>query len=135
MPNPVVREWINAFEDKKSGTDAHAQAQAAIQTTDIADPGDAGAIPVTTGGSCALTSAGAGETRTLAIPTYIGQLLTLFHEVDGGDIDVTVASPINKAGNTGINLAAIRDSITLIGAEGGGVLLWRVLQNDGCTLS
>ena len=27
------------------------------------------------------------------------------------------------------------DSITLIGAEGGGVLLWRVLQNDGCTLS
>ena len=102
---------------------------------DIADPGDAGAIPVVNGGNCALTSAGAAETRTLAIPTFIGQLITLYHEVDGGDIDVTVASAFNKAGNTGINFDVVDDSITLIGAEKGGALLWRVVQNDGPILS
>lgn len=100
----------------------------------ITDPGDAGAIPVTRSGTCAIVTA-AAETRTLAIPTFVNQRLVLYLKTDGGDCVVTVASAINLAGNTHITLNDANDSVQLVGAYNGSALCWRVAENDGCTLA
>jgi len=100
----------------------------------IADPGNAGAIPVTSSGVCNLTSAGA-ETRTLAAPTFEGQRLTICMNVDGGDIVLTVASAINQAGNTQATFNDAGDTLNLIAARIAGALRWRLINNDGATLA
>jgi hypothetical protein len=101
----------------------------------IADPGNAGAIPVTRSGSVPITTA-AAETRTLAIPTLIGQILTISCDVYAvGDAVITVASAINQAGNTIITLNTAGDTVKLEGVQIAGVLAWRVIVNDGAALS
>lgn len=100
----------------------------------IADPGDAGAIPVTQSGSVAIVTAGS-ETRTLAIPTFIGQTLALFIDTDGGTAVITVAQPINQTGNNTITMADVRDYIKLEAISVGGALRWQVTANDGAALS
>ncbi len=101
---------------------------------DIADPGDAGAIAVTRSGSCPLVSAGA-ETRTLAIPTFAGQQISLGFKTDGGDITLTVASAVNQTGNNTLVFADAGDQIGLVAIENGAALAWRVVSNDGVALS
>lgn len=120
----------------KSGTIWTFQSKVAYGATTqtIADPGASGAIPVLSNGVCNLTSAGA-ETRTLAIPTFVGQLLTLCMDTDGGDITVTVASAANQAGNNTIVFNDAGDTVTLIGRTVGGTRRWQIVQNDGATLS
>ena len=109
--------------------------QAATATANtIADPGNAGAIPVTANGVCALTSAGA-ETRTLAIPSFMGQQLSLICDTYVGNIVVTSAQAINQAGNTIITFGVVNDNITLKAMTIGGALRWRVIANDGVALS
>jgi hypothetical protein len=100
----------------------------------ITDPGDAGAIPVTSGGSCALVTAGA-ETRTLAAPTYVGQLITLYLKTDGGDCVLTCATAVNQTGNTSLTFADAGDEITLRAIESGANKRWRVVSNDGVALA
>ena len=100
----------------------------------IADPGAAGAIPVTRSGNCAITTA-AAETRTLAIPSAIGVVLDLTCDVHAvGDAVITVASAINQAGNTTITLNTAGDFVRLAAVKIGGILAWRVVVNDGATL-
>lgn len=106
----------------------------AVQPTAITDPGDAGAIPVTASGTCAITTAGA-ETRTLAIPTFISQQITLCLDTDGGDAVVTVAQAVNQTGNNTLTMADAGDEITLRAITVGGALRWRVGSNDGVALS
>ena len=109
--------------------------QAATATANtIADPGNAGAVPVTANGVCALTSAGA-ETRTLAIPTFMGQELSLICDTYVGNIVVTSAQAINQAGNTIMTFGVVNDCITLLAMTIGGALRWRVIANDGVALS
>lgn len=104
-------------------------------TNAIADPGDAGAIPVTASGSVALVTAGA-ETRTLADPTFIGQSLSLYMKTDGGNCVVTSASDVtNTSGENIMTFADVGDSVILIAIEDGSDLEWRTLQNDGAALS
>src|ERR1041385_1100637 len=79
----------------------------------VLDPGDAGAIPVSQSGICNLTSAGA-ETRTLAVPGFAGQRLTLCMDTDGGDIVVTAAQAFNQAGNTTITFDTAGDVVDLV---------------------
>ena len=81
-----------------------------------------------------MTSAGA-ETRTLAIPTFVGQRLTLFHSVDGGAIVLTVAQAINQAGNNTATFTEVADLLVLEAVSLGGALRWRVVANDGVVLS
>lgn len=100
----------------------------------ITDPGASGAIPVTTDGVCPMTSA-AAETRTIAIPTFVGQRLTLCLDTDGGDVVVTVAQPINHAGNNTITFNDAGDTISLVAITIAGARRWRLLHNDGCVLS
>lgn len=107
---------------------------ASVRPTVHADPGDAGAIPVTSTGTCAVTTAGA-ETRTLAIPTFAGQRLTIVCTVYVGDAVITSAQAINVAGNTLITLEAAGNAIELVAVSVAGALRWRVVFNDGCTLA
>lgn len=85
-----------------------------------------------------LTLAAPGETNSLNDPAGPG--ITLNAEVvalgGGGTRIATAASPINKAGNTIMTFAALRDRITLraVSVSGGG-FAWRVIENDGVTLS
>jgi hypothetical protein len=102
----------------------------------IADPGDAGAIPVLRSGNCAITTGAVGETRTLAAPGTPGLTLVLTHDVDGGGAAViTVASAIDQTGNNTITLADAGDLLVLMSAEVAGTPVWRVVANDGAALS
>ena len=103
-------------------------------TAELTDPGDAGAIPVTDSGHCDLVTAGA-ETRTLAAPTYLGQMLLLSLKTDGGDCVITCATTINQTGNNTITLDDAGDAILLVAKAKGADLRWSVVSNDGCTLS
>ena len=107
---------------------------AGAATNAITDPGNAGAIAVTANGVCNITTAGA-ETRTLAIPTYVGQELMIGLDTDGGDCVITVASAINQTGNNTITLNDAGDNIFLKARTVGGTRRWSVVSNDGCTLS
>lgn len=103
----------------------------------VADPGTGAAIPVNRGDiSISITQNGA-ETNTLAIPTYVGQRLSLVVDVDtSGARVVTSAQAINQAGNTIITMTDVNDFIELVGVQcAGGALRWRVVVNDGCVLS
>jgi predicted RecA/RadA family phage recombinase len=100
----------------------------------IADPGDAGAIPVTSSGYCPIVTAGS-ETRTLAVPAFIGQELLLYIKTDGGTCVITVASAINQTGNNTITMADVRDVIRLVAIESGSNRVWHVVSNDGAALS
>jgi len=102
----------------------------------IADPADAGAIAVTRSGNVALTSTvGGGETRTLAIPSVQGIELAISFDVDGGDIAITVISAVNQAGNTVLTFADAGDIIVLKAVQVAGALVWRIVANDGISLS
>lgn len=103
-------------------------------TTLIADPGNAGAIPVTKSGYCPIVTAGS-ETRTLAAPATIGQELLLYIKTDGGTCVITVASAINQTGNNTITLADVRDVIRLVAIESGSNKVWHVVSSDGAALS
>lgn len=93
------------------------------------------AIPVTHSGSFPVTTA-AAETNTLAIPTFLGQTLTIFVDTyAGGDRVITSAQRINQAGNTVITLGAVGDFIKLEAITIGGALRWQVIANDGAALS
>lgn len=100
-----------------------------------ADPGDAGEIkPDRQFANCPLVSAGA-ETRTLKDPSFPGQRLTLAMKTDGGDITVTADSNINQTGNDTITFNDAGDTVVLEGIEDGSDLEWRVVVNDGASLS
>lgn len=100
----------------------------------IADPGNAGAIPVTVSGRVAIVTAGA-ETRTLAAPTIVGQRLLLYMKTDGGDGVITCSTGINQTGNNTITMNDAGDSLELVAIESGANKRWRVVYNDGCTLA
>lgn len=100
----------------------------------IADPGDAGAIAVTQSGSVQLVTEGA-ETRTLAIPTFAGQMLSIGLKTDGGDAVLTVASALNQTGNNTVTFADAGDHQLLVAIEVGAALAWREVCNDGAGLT
>jgi predicted RecA/RadA family phage recombinase len=103
-------------------------------TADLADPGNAGAIPVTDSGHCDLVTTGA-QTRTLAAPTYLGQLLLVSLKTDGGNCVITCATTVNQTGNNTITLDDAGDAILLVAKANGANKRWSVVSNDGCTLS
>jgi predicted RecA/RadA family phage recombinase len=103
-------------------------------TAELTDPGNAGAIPVTDSGHCDLVTTGA-QTRTLAAPTYLGQLLLVSLKTDGGNCVITCATTVNQTGNNTITLDDAGDAILLVAKANGSNKRWSVVSNDGCTLS
>jgi len=100
----------------------------------IADPGASGAIPVGHSGVCALTTT-AAQTRTIAVPAKVGDIIAITLSVDGGNATLTAASAINQTGNNTAVFDDAGDTLTLIATRKGAALVWRVLANDGVTLS
>jgi len=84
-----------------------------------------------------LTLAGAGETNSLAVPTFAGQILTISADTVGESATriVTVASAINATGNNTLTFDAAGEFISLYGIKLGATFAWRVLASDGVTLS
>jgi len=103
-------------------------------TNVIADPGNGGAIPVTDSGHVDIVTTGA-QTRTLAAPTVIGQLLEISMKTDGGDCVITCATTINQAGNTTITLNDAGDAVLLMAKANGANIRWSVVSNDGAALA
>ena len=102
---------------------------------EIADPGDAGAIPIDRAGVVHLVTGGA-ETRTVADPEQVGLLLSLFFLTDGGNCVVTFASPINQAGNTIATFNDATDSVHVRSVrDGASSYRWAIVGNDGAALS
>jgi predicted RecA/RadA family phage recombinase len=99
-----------------------------------ADPGNAGAIPADYSGSVQIVTA-AGETRTLANPAFVGQMLAISMKTDAGDCVIAVAAAFNQTGNNRITLNDAGDTVVLVGIESGANKRWRVMVNDGATLS
>ena len=107
----------------------------AVEPQEIPDPGNAGAIDVSRSGYMESVTT-AAQTRTLARPTFIGQQLELHCKTDGGDNVITVTGTINVTGNNTITLNDVGDYVLLRASRGAAaVLQWRVVVNDGATLS
>ena len=101
----------------------------------IPDPGAVSlAIDVTHSGSCAITTAGA-EGRTIAAPTYVGQRISLVHDVAGGSLAITAASALNQTGHTIMTMALVGAFADLTAVQIGGIKIWRILANEGVVLS
>jgi hypothetical protein len=100
---------------------------------ELTDPGDAGALPVTSSGRIALVSAGA-ETRTLAAPAAAGLELLIYMKTDGGDVVITAATAFNEAGNTTATFDNVGETLRLTSVEEGANLRWRGAVADGVTL-
>lgn len=81
-------------------------------SNEIADPGNAGAVPVAQGGHVAIVTA-AAETRTPAAPTAAGQQILLAMKTDGDDCVIAVATGINQTGNNRIMMNDAGDTILL----------------------
>jgi hypothetical protein len=106
-------------------------------TTNISDPGDGAAVPVTASGTINLTIAeSAAETNALAIPTFAGQELAINAGTvgSGGTRVITSAQAVNQTGNTTLTFAASADFILLKAVKIGAALRWRVAVNDGVAL-
>ena len=119
-----------------TGAGALTSTEGGVRPSVITDPGPAGAIVVTEAyATCSLTSTGAGaEARTLAIPTFAGQRLTMVQTVlgAGGDvITVTVASAFDVTAHTTIAFNAVWDTCDLIAMTVAGALHWVLLTNIG----
>jgi hypothetical protein len=100
------------------------------------DPGDGNAIPTTLQGSVPLSIGAGAETNTLAAPTRSSQELALVSDIAGGGTrEVTFSSAMNTTGNTIATFSAVGQFLQLRGTVVGGSLVWRVIANDGVTLS
>ena len=109
--------------------------QAGAVWLEIPDPGDTGSFGEH-GGFINLVTGGT-EARTLADPVGVGELLTLNFLTDGGGtLTITATSGVNQAGNTSIALADANDYMSFISIrDGEGTYAWRILINDGASLS
>ena len=109
---------------------------ALVLENDIADPGDATAIPVTASGSISLVTGGA-ETRTLADPPAgsIGREIALSLDTDGGDCVITSASAVNQTGDNTLLFDAVGETVVVKAIEIAGAPKWRIIGIDGATPS
>lgn len=101
----------------------------------IADPGDAGAIPVIYPKAICKLTTGAADTRTIAAPTMEDQELTVYVTVDGGTVVITVATTVNVANNNTITMADVGDYFKLRSVDEAGTFRWVIVENDSAALS
>lgn len=121
-------EWDASANQLNMRGAAHIALQTIVAATGTA-------IPVTHSGSFPITQNGA-ETNTLAIPTFLGQTLSIFVDTDtSGARVITASQRINQAANTIMTLTEVGDYIQLEAITIGGALRWQVVANDGVVLS
>ena len=114
----------------------HRFAYDAGQVDALNDPGVSGKFAIN-GRSLVrieMTSVGAAEARELPLPSSAGQIVTLIHAVDGGDIDLTVISGFDAGGDTTMNTTTAGDFVTFISiAIAASTYRWRLLGFEGFT--
>ena len=95
------------------------------------------AIPVTGNGIVALTIEDAAETNTLDVPTFAGQEITIAVDtLDGlGTRAITGDADIDSDGNNVITFTGAGQMVVLRGIKLGASFAWRLVANDGATLS
>lgn len=132
----VVAAAADADTTVRVNLDSMAAAANNPVAANIADPGSGVAIPVTASGHCDIVTGAAGETNTLAVPTFAGQQLLLTLKTDGGgDRVVTVADPHIDGTNNTITFNDAGDAVLLVGVAVGASFGWRMVVNVGATLS
>lgn len=75
-----------------------------------------------------LISAGA-ETRTLGRPTNVGEIITLVHKTDGGDITLTVTGGYNENGDTTFTFSDPGQFAMFVSGYDGTSFFWRMFAN------
>ena len=89
------------------------------------------AIPVTASGRIALTTAGGGENRTLAIPTFEGQRLTIESVAANAAHTVTCAAAFDPLGAVVLYFkGGVNEQITLEARMVVAGLVWRVAVDE-----
>lgn len=100
----------------------------------FADPGNGNQIPVTDSGRCVITIAGAGDTRLLANPLFVGQELTIESLAASASGMVVCANAFNEAGAVNLHfLGGINEQVRLRGYMVVGALRWRVVDDGALT--
>ena len=130
----VVKTAADADATVRVRMDSMAAAASNPVAVNIADPGNAQAIPVTASGHVDIVTA-AAETRTLAVPTFAGQELLISMKTDGGDCVITVADPHIDGTNNTITLNDAGDTVRLVAGVSGAGFVWRLSFNVGAALS
>jgi hypothetical protein len=106
--------------------------------TTVEDPGAGGTIQVHRSPAVVDIVTADAEARTLADPLAAGVFLVLTLKTDGGDCTVTASTGINQAGNTVCVFADAGDILALVSVpdpSSSGDFVWRVIENDGGSLS
>ena len=104
----------------------------------VDDPGNGGTIapPFHHNMVCFINTGGSGETRQLPKPKFAGQVCTLMMSVDGGGAAVvTAAGNVNTTGNNTLEFADAGDFIRMFAGDEGAGLAWRIVVNNGVTLT
>jgi hypothetical protein len=132
----ITNAGVTAIGAKKVTTAMLAD-NASANCKAIADPGTGEAIPVTGSGYVEIAIGDAAQTNTLAVPTFVGQELTIYavSRAGSGTRTITVASAVNQTGNNTILLDAAGETVVLRAIKVGAALAWRVIVADGATLS
>jgi hypothetical protein len=132
----IVDELYSTQEKVNELVEGLAEVKDQLGLEVLADPGTVQAIPVTRSAYVRFTIGAGAETNTLAAPTFAGQRLHLSTAVQGaGTRAVTCATGVNAAGNTVLTFAQLADMIVLEAVYVGAALRWRVILNEGVTLS
>lgn len=117
--------------------------QLALVDHTIPDPGNAGTIDPTTSGVCLLVSNAGAETRKLKPPAYVGQVLVLCYDTEGGTSVAVTGRNEADSGNqlfkdgtgTTATFSDVGECLTLIGVKTGTTMLWRTFGSDGPTVA
>ncbi len=102
-----------------------------VGVVDLADPGNGGTITATAQDSIVRLIGGAGETRTIADPTILGQRLTLYSEVVAPTVTVTATSAIDASSNDLVRFTAPGQTVWFVAVSKiGGGLRWQYMGSD-----
>lgn len=111
--------------------------QNAIPSTALGTAAASAALAPTTSGEYRMAIANASETNTLAAPAFAGQIVSfgVDSRAGSGTRAITASAAVNATGNTVLTFNATTDTCTLLAVTVAGTVAWRVLYNDGVTLS
>lgn len=91
----------------------------------VKDPGNAGTLNVRRSPAYVPLVSAAAETRTLARPTAMNDLLTLQMKTDGGDITLTVTGGFNEDGDTTFTFSDAGQFAMFVSCYDGTNYFWR----------
>ena len=102
----------------------------------IPDVANGGALANNLSGNLALTYGAGAETRTIANPVVVGQVLNISVASAGaGSCAITFASDIGTVGQNVATFNAADDYLQVTAVNRGGTVVWQLVSNQGVVLS